>query len=526
MDFSTLLQQNIVFTLLVPLFIGLFIFGAISRAKSNHIDNKNPPPEPAGGRPLLGHLHLFGKGQLIHRKLGSLGDEYGPAFLIRMGIHPTLVVSSWDVIKECFTTNDKVFPTRPRTLTAKIMGYDHALMGSAPYGPYWRHTRKIATVELLSNRRLELLKHVREAEINVFLKQLYDESVASKGVAVVQMKDRFSDLAMNVIVKMVTGKGYGGPDGRNDEESKQTQRALNDFFYLAGLLTVSDAVPFLGWIDVLTGTVGKFKKTAKELDHVLGSWVNEHRQRRAAGDITGEKDFIDVMLSVLDDGKTSKEEADITIKATCQSLLLGGNDTTVLTLTWALSLLLNNRNVIKKAQEELEAQVGKDRQVEESDMKNLPYLHAIVKEALRLYPAAPLSAPREAMEDCTVAGFHVAKGTRLLVNLWKLMRDPNIWENPSEFRPERFLNEHADFDIRGQNFEFIPFGSGRRMCPGVTFAIQILHLTMARLLHGFDLGTVSDEPVDMTEAPALTLPKAEPLVVTVTPRLSPKLYAC
>ncbi|EOX97186.1 Cytochrome P450 82C4, putative isoform 1 [Theobroma cacao] len=468
---------------------------------------------------------FFGKNQLIHRKLGSLADEYGPAYLISLGIHRALVVSGWEVIKECFTTYDKVFPTRPRTLAAKLMGYDHTLMGSAPYGPYWRHTRKIATVERLSNRRLELLKHVREAEINNLLKELYEESVKSGGVAVVQMREKFTDLAMNVIVKMMTGKRYGGPDGRNDEESKRCQKALNEFFYLAGLFTVSDAVPVLGWIDVLTGTISKFKRTAKELDYVLGSWVNEHRERRLAGDTKGDKDFIDVMLSILDDGKTSTKEADITIKATCQSLLLGGNDTTVLTLTWALSLLLNNRHALKKAQDELETQVGRDRQVEESDMKNLPYLHAIVKEALRLYPAAPLS-PREAMEDCTVAGFHVPAGTRLIVNLWKMMRDPNVWEKPSEFVPERFLNEHAKFDVRGQDFEFVPFGSRRRMCPGATFALQILHLTLARLIHGFELGKVSDKPVDMTESPALTLPKATPLEVTVTPRLSSNLYAC
>ncbi|XP_022762796.1 cytochrome P450 82C4-like [Durio zibethinus] len=520
MEFSV----QIVFALVVALII--FIIGAVARVQGNNKQHKRPPPEPAGARLLLGHLHLFGKNQLIHRKLGSLADEYGPAFLIRLGIHPTLVVSSWDVIKECFTTNDKIFPTRPRTLAAKLMGYDHALMGSAPYGPYWRHTRKLATVELLSNRRLDLLRDVREIEINNLLKGLYNESVENGGVAVVQMKDKISDLTMNVIVKMMTGKGYSGPDGRNDEESKRCQKALNEFFYLAGLLTISDAVPFLGWIDLLTGTISKFKNTAKELDYVLGSWVKEHRERKLAGDIKGETDFIDVMLSNLDDGKTSQQEVDKTIKATCQSLLLGGNDTTVLTLTWALSLLLNNRHAIKKAQDELEAQVGKGRQVEESDMKNLPYLQAIVKEALRLYPAAPLSAPREAMEDCTVAGFHVPKGTRLLVNLWKLMRDPNVWEQPSEFRPERFLNEHVEFDVRGQNFEFIPFGSGRRMCPGVTFALQVLHLSLARLLHGFDLGTVSDQPVDMTESPALTLPKETPLVVTVSPRLSPKLYGC
>ena len=207
-----------------------------------------------------------------------------------------------------------------------------------------------------------------------------------------------------------------------------------------------------------------------------------------------------------------------------QSLILGGNDTTVVTLTWALSLLLNNHHVLKKAQDELSIHVGNNRQVEESDIKNLIYLQAIVKETLRLYPALPLSAPREAMEDCTIGGFHIPAGTRLIVNLWKMHRDPSIWANPSEFIPERFLNENANLEVKGQDFEFLPFGSGRRKCPGISFALQVLHLTLARLLHAFELGTVSDTLVDMRESPGMTVPKATALEVTLTPRLPSKLY--
>ncbi|XP_048229518.1 xanthotoxin 5-hydroxylase CYP82C4 [Ricinus communis] len=159
-------------------------------------------------------------------------------------------------------------------------------------------------------------------------------------------------------------------------------------------------------------------------------------------------------------------------------------------------------------------------------MTNLTYLQAIVKETLRLYPAAPLSVPREAMVDCTIAGYHIPAGTRLFVNLWKMHRDPNIWINPLEFQPERFLNEHTHQDIRGQDFECIPFGSGRRMCPGVSFALQILHLTLARLLQGFELKRVSDNPIDMSESPGLTSPKATPLEVVLSPRLPSMHYEC
>ena len=207
-----------------------------------------------------------------------------------------------------------------------------------------------------------------------------------------------------------------------------------------------------------------------------------------------------------------------------QAIILGGSDTTAGTLTWAISLLLNNRNVLKKAQEELEHHVGMYRQVEESDIKNLVFLQAIIKETLRLYPAGPLLGPREALEDCNVAGYNVKAGTRLVVNVWKIQRDPRVWTNPSSFQPERFLTSHVNVDVRGQNFELIPFGSGRRSCPGVSFAIQVLHLTLARLLHAFEFATPLDKPVDMTESPGLTIPKATPLEVLLTPCLPAKLY--
>ena len=144
-------------------------------------------------------------------------------------------------------------------------------------------------------------------------------------------------------------------------------------------------------------------------------------------------------------------------------------------LSWTLSLLLNNRYALRRVQDELDVHVGRHRQVDESDIKNLVYLQAVVKETLRLYPATPLSVPREAMGDCTVAGFHIPAGTQLLVNLWKLHRDPAVWRDPREFKPERFLENHANVDYKGNSFEYMPFGSGRRECPGISFGALAVH---------------------------------------------------
>ncbi|KAL5571725.1 hypothetical protein UlMin_021322 [Ulmus minor] len=269
------------------------------------------------------------------------------------------------------------------------------------------------------------------------------------------------------------------------------------------------------------------RKTAKDLDELAEKWLEEHKRKRGCGQLPkADQDFMDVMISILDAAEEipSNFDADTINKATCLDVILAATDTTMVTMTWALSLLLNNRDTLKKVQEELDEHVGRQRQVKESDLKNLVYLQAIIKETLRLYPAGPLSVPHEAIEDCNVGGYNVEAGTRLLVNLSKLHRDPRVWLDPDEFKPERFLTDHKDIDLRGQNFEFIPFGSGRRICPGISFALQAMQLTLANLLHGFNLTTPFDEPVDMRESIGLTNLKTTPLDVLLNPRLPTEAY--
>jgi cytochrome P450 family 82 subfamily G polypeptide 1 len=208
-----------------------------------------------------------------------------------------------------------------------------------------------------------------------------------------------------------------------------------------------------------------------------------------------------------------------------QILILTGSGSTAVTLTWAVTLLLNHPKVLKAAQEELDTHVGKEKWVQESDIKNLNYLRAIVKETLRLYPPGPLTGIREAMEDCNINGdCFVPKGTRLVINIWKLQRDPRVWENPSEFRPERFLTTHAEVDVRGQNFEYLPFSFGRRSCPGIAYGLEVVHLALARVLQGFDIATVGGMEVDVREGLGIALPKVEPLQLVLKPRLPTDLY--
>lgn len=201
-----------------------------------------------------------------------------------------------------------------------------------------------------------------------------------------------------------------------------------------------------------------------------------------------------------------------------QNLITGGTDTISVTTVWALSLIMNHSSVLKNIQDELDLHVGKERLVKESDIPNLVYLQAVVKESIRLYPPGAFTGPREFTEDCIIGGYHVPKGTRLIVNLWKIQTDPRAWPDPLEFKPERFLTTHKDVDVKGRNFEYIPFGSGRRACPGITYGLQMTQLVLAALLHAFEVST--DGPVDMTASYGLTNIKTTPLQVLVKPRLS------
>ncbi|EOY14636.1 Cytochrome P450, putative [Theobroma cacao] len=503
----------------------LFLFCLLwfSRTASSSRNKRRTATEASGAWPIIGHIPLLGGPRPPHLSLANMADKFGTIFTIKLGVHRALVVSNWEIAKECLTTNDKAFATRPKLAGMEILGYNYAMIAFAPYGPYWRQVRRFATVKLLSNHRLDMLKRVRESEVETSLQQLYqlwDKKRSNSAKVLVDMKRWFRDVVLNVILMIIVGKRI--PNSSEGDETVKWKKSLDDFSELSGKFVVSDALPFLRWLDI--GGEEKFmKKIAKELDQVVEGWLQEHKHKRAANEANSEEDFMGVMLSILRDAE--EHDADTVNKATSLALILAAEDTTSTTMTWALSLLLNNRNRLKKVQQELDTQVGMDRLlVTESDTKNLVYLQSVVKETLRLYPAAPLSVIHEAIEDCTVNDYHVSAGTWLILNLHKIHRDPGVWSDPCEFRPERFLTTHKDVDVRGQNFELIPFGSGRRMCPGVSFALQILHLTLANVLHWFDFATPLDEPVAMREGAGLTSPRATPLEVHITPRLPASLY--
>ncbi|KAL9450966.1 hypothetical protein AB3S75_012668 [Citrus x aurantiifolia] len=524
MDFLVLTSQPTTAAAILTLLIFSYILLSVSRNLLTNYTSKKKrrAPEAGGAWPVTGHLHLLGGPEPPHRVLGAMADKYGPIFTIKMGVNRALVVSNWEMAKECLTTHDKVFASRPKTLAMEIFGYNFSMFGFSPYGSYWREIRKIATVELLSNHRLEKLKHVRDYEVKTCLKELYelwDKNKSTNEMLLVELKRWFADTIRNVVLRMIAGKGCNSVDG------EEWMELLTRSFEMSGKFVVSDALPFLRWLDI-GGDERSMKNIAEELDNLLQGWLEKHKRKRDSQEMKEEElDFMSVMLLILGDKEQySGRDVDTVNKATCLGLILAATDTTAVTLTWVISLLLNHRDILNKAQNELDIQVGTKRQVNESDIKNLVYLQAILKETMRLYPAVPLLVPHESMEECIVNGYHVPAGTQLFINAWKLQRDQRVWEEPCKFHPKRFLTRQKDIDVKGQNFELLPFSSGRRMCPGVSFALQVMQFTLASLLHGFDFATPSNETVDMGEGLGLTMEKSTPLEVLVAPRLSASLY--
>nr|QNS30021.1 cytochrome P450 [Nothapodytes nimmoniana] len=454
----------------------------------------NLPPSPKPAFPILGHLHFLKPP--LHRTLQKLSAKHGPIFSLWFGNRLVVVVSSPSIVEECFTTNDILLANRVRLSIGKHIGYNYTTMVGSSYGDHWRNLRRLAAVEIFSSSRLNSFLSIRQDEIKRLLRTLYQTSCHHGGFAKVELKSRFSEMSFNVIMRMISGKRYFGEE-EDDEEGKQFRDLIKRAVNLSGASNPVDFLPILRWIGY-----GDFEKNlitlSKEMDSFLQGLIDEHRQRK------GQNTMIDHLLSL----QQSEPEyyTDKIIKGLMLVLLIAGTDTSAVTIEWAMSLLLNHPQVLTKARAELDACVSSDRLINESDLANLHYLHCIILETFRLCPAAPLLVPHESSADCKIGGYDVPRGTMLLVNAWAIHRDPKVWDDPMSFKPER----HEGREV--ETTKLMPFGMGRRSCPGSGLAQRVVGLALGSLIQCFEWERIEEKLVDLSEGKGITMPKAEPLV--------------
>ncbi|XP_078176231.1 cytochrome P450 81Q32-like [Carex rostrata] len=497
-----LVYQSILISLAVLLFIKLLL--SHTRDRKN---NKFPPSPPA--LPVIGHLHLLKKP--LHQTLASISEKYGPATFLKFGSWPVLVISSRSLAVQCFTTYDMAFANRPHWPSVKQATFDYNHIGAANYGPYWRNVRQIAATEFLSAQRLHESSDVRVGEVRDMARQLFlswNVSAGSKDLSYfvkVDLKEKLFELSLNVMMAMIAGKRFYGDNIQDLEETKRFREIVEEFFSLAGASNAEDYLPILKFLGMA--------KATKKLDHLAElnkemtqKLIDKHRK-------PGAQKKGNMIANLLELQKENPEKYnDLTIQIIAVSLLQAGTDNSSNTVEWAITLLLNNPDILKKASAEIDTHVGNKRLVLESDMPNLPYLHCILNEVFRLYPGGPLLVPHQSREHVFIEGYEIPQGTMLVVNAYHIHRDPSLWDEPTKFMPERFESGNAEVK------KMITFGMGRRRCPGEGLAVRQVGLMLGTFIQCFDWKRIGDELIDTSEGSGLTLPKAVPLEAMYRPR--------
>lgn len=410
-------------------------------------------------------------------------------------------------------TQDLIFSNRPKTKASQKLMYNSKDIAFANYGEYWRQIKSISVLHLLNNRKIKSFRVLREEETALMMEKIKEASFSSLPI---NLSETFMKLTNNVVCSAALGRKYD-----QGESGTRFSALLREFVELLGDFFVGDFIPWLDWVGKFNGLDSKLDRVAKELDEFLEGVVEEHmdqhkklESRGDSGNGDEHKDFVDVLLWIHKGNLAGIDIDRTSIKGVILDMFAAGTDTTMTSLEWAMTELLRHPNVMKKLQKEVREIAGeKPDIIEEDDLKKMHYLKAVIKETLRLHPPIPLLVPRETAQDTDLMGYNIANGTRVMVNVWAIGRDPELWDEPEEFLPERFLDSRIDF--RGQDFELIPFGSGRRGCPGIPFAMTINELCLANLVHKFDWslhGEAKEKGLDMKESIGITIHRKFPLI--------------
>ncbi|KAL5718027.1 hypothetical protein ACHQM5_010971 [Ranunculus cassubicifolius] len=408
------------------------------------------------------------------------------------------------MVREIFKSHDLIFSGRPVLYAAKKLSYDCLNIVFAPYGEYWKEIRKIAVLELLSANKVQSFETARKEEVALTIASIE----SSQGP--IDLSKILVHLVNNIVSRVAFGRKY--------EEGKNGKTGIHEFLpettEILGGFSIADFFPWLRWIHKLDGLESKIGKNFQRFDKFYDEIIQEHLDpKRLKPQV---EDLVDVMLRIQRDPTQKMTLTTNHIKGVLTDMFIAGTDTSSVTLIWIMTELIKNPAVMKKAQEEVRNVVDNKGTVEESDLPHLNYIKLVVTESLRLHPPSPLLVPRETTETCTFRGYEIPAKTRVFINETALSTDLGSWVKPDEFLPERFP---TSFDFRRQDYDFIPFGIGRRGCPGINFSLVLIELVLANLLHHFnwDLPNgVKRKDVDTEEAFGLALHKKTPLYLVAT----------
>ncbi|KAG5053443.1 hypothetical protein JHK87_005641 [Glycine soja] len=495
------MELHISLSTILPFFILVFmlIINIVWRSKTKNSNSKLPP----GPRklPLIGNIHHLGT--LPHRSLARLANQYGPLMHMQLGELSCIMVSSPEMAKEVMKTHDIIFANRPYVLAADVITYGSKGMTFSPQGTYWRQMRKICTMELLAPKRVDSFRSIREQELSIFVKEMS----LSEG-SPINLSEKISSLAYGLISRIAFGK-----KSKDQEAYIKFMKGVTDT--VSGF-SLADLYPSIGLLQVLTGIRPRVEKIRRGMDRIIDNIVRDHRDKNSdtqpvVGEENGE-DLVDVLLRLQKNGNLQHPLSDTVVKATIMDIFSAGSETTSTTMEWAMSELVKNPRMMEKAQIEVRRVFDPKGYVDETSIHELKYLRSVIKETLRLHTPVPLLLPRECSERCEINGYEIPAKSKVIVNAWAIGRDPNYWIEAEKFSPERFID--CSIDYKGGEFQFIPFGAGRRICPGINLGIVNVEFSLANLLFHFDWKMApgnSPQELDMTESFGLSLKRKQDL---------------
>ncbi|XP_030942053.1 probable (S)-N-methylcoclaurine 3'-hydroxylase isozyme 2 [Quercus lobata] len=459
-----------------------------------HKLSKNPPLPPGPfAWPIVGNI--FQMGRDLHSILANLARTHGPLMSLRLGTQLNIIASSPAAASEILKTHDRILSGRYVTHASPIINpkLNFSIGGAPECNDHWRSLRTICKADLFSAKVLESQKHIREKKVRElvsFLGSKEGEIVNLGGTVYITVTNILSNVIFSMDFLDFDGNGMG----------KELRKFIDEMAELMITPDLSNLYPILGALDFQ----GIQKKRDKLIEKFIAIWediIKKRQKQESAILVHG-----DVLDTLIKDGHTNDQ-----INQLIMELLMAGTVSTSIVIEWAMAELMKNQNVMDKLHDELERGIGTDI-VKESHLAHLPYLEACVKETLRLHPLGPLLLPHRALQTCQVMGYTVPKNSQVLVNVWAIGRDPMIWNDPLSFKPERFLD--SCLDIKGNNFDYMPFGAGRKICPGQPLAIKQVRFILALLLHSFDWflpGNMNSTELDMNDHFSLTLRKKQPL---------------
>ncbi|XP_057527276.1 cytochrome P450 71A1-like [Amaranthus tricolor] len=486
------------FIILIAIFSIIFFLILSNKQRKNKQYRFPPGPKKL---PFIGNLHQFDPSKPAHVFFSKLAKIYGPIMSLQLGQRTMVMIQSPRIAKSFLLAQDNNYYNRFLPVSARMFSYNGLGVFFSPYNENYIEMKKMFVVHLLNSKVVQSFASIRREEVSRIIHKISDLSYNSE---IVNLSDLATNFTNSNISRVAFGKRYENEDGTRSNFHgllSEAQALFAGFFF-------ADHFPSLGWVDKITGQYSRLEKTFKKMDEFYEKVIEDHLNKPKSH----QEDIIDILLRLKNEGSFAFELTMEHIKATLMDLFIGGTDTTAAMIVWVITELMRNPSAMEKVQKEIRSVSQNKSYIEEDELVNLQYFKAVLKETFRMHPPLPLLIPRESIKRSTIDGYDILPKTTISINLWALGRNPESWTDPNLFIPERFLGSSQNF--LGLDFDMIPFGAGKRICPGINFGVVNLELVLANLLHFFNwklpMG-LNKEDIDTDVQLGITMHKKNPL---------------